>query len=327
METINFLEREISQGDITAFAQTKVNLSKERADKYREKVNILRDHLERYISEHEDVGLVKMLLSGSLKKGTALRTINDIDVALYVKGNSAPRELGPLLQWLVERLRTTYHQIPPANIRIDGPCIVITYSEIGIDVDVAPVYYEGDPQWRGYLWDRQTGERILTSIPQHLEFIKRRKDKHSLYFAQTVRLLKWWARQRERDSQPLILRSFLIELLASKISDIGRNFSDYHEALEHFFQYVQKTGLKDRIAFADFYSLDKLPKNRIGIVEIFDPVNPENNVASHVTEQTRALFVQRADEALDALSYAKTCQTKGEAIECWQDIMGTTFDA
>ena len=36
------------------------------------------------------MGLAKMVLSGSLAKGSALRTINDIDVGLYVKGESAP---------------------------------------------------------------------------------------------------------------------------------------------------------------------------------------------------------------------------------------------
>jgi hypothetical protein len=244
-----------------------------------------------------------------------------------VKGESAPRELGPLLEWLVGRLRTTYHQIPPENINIDGPCVVITYSEVGIDIDVAPVYYQGDLEWRGYLWDRRTGARILTSIPQHIEFIKRRKEKHPVHFAQVVRLLKWWSRQRERDSHPLNLRSFLIELIAAKVSDDGKSFTDYHEALESFFLLIQKTGLKERVAFQDFYSAEKLPKHQTGGVEIFDPVNPENNVASDLSEHSRQLLVTRAAEALDALSYAKTCQTKRDAVECWQDVMGSTFDA
>lgn len=327
MDTINFLDREISQSDVKTFAQGKVNLTKDKADRYREKVRTLREHLERYITEHPEVGLVKMLLSGSLKKGTALRTINDIDVAVYVKGDSAPREIGPLLEWLLERLRTTYHQIPRENIRIDGPCVVISYSEVGIDIDVAPIYYEGDPQWRGYLWDRRTGERLLTSIPQHIDFIKARKEKHPIHFTQVVRLLKWWSRQRERDSEPLALRSFLIELLAAKVSDLGHSFADYHEALEHFFLYIQRTRLRERIAFTDFYQLTDLPSQNNGPIEIFDPVNPQNNVASDMTEAIRTLLLTRVDEALDALSYAKTCQTKGDALACWQDVMGPTFDA
>ena len=41
----------------------------------------------------------------SLAKGTALKTINDIDVALYVKASEAPQNEIDLLIWLAERLR------------------------------------------------------------------------------------------------------------------------------------------------------------------------------------------------------------------------------
>src|SRR5437588_8009985 len=130
-DAFDFLSGEISQSDIATFAEDKVNLKREHAQRYREQVNKLREHLDRYIGEHPDIGLVKMLLSGSLAKGTALKTIKDVDVALYVKGESAPNELNQLLDWLVERLRKTYPQISPENIRIDGPAIVISFSGTG----------------------------------------------------------------------------------------------------------------------------------------------------------------------------------------------------
>ena len=57
-------------------------------------------------------------MSGSLAKGTALSTINDIDVAMYVKSEGAPNELGKLLEWLVGRLRKTFPQISPDKIAI-----------------------------------------------------------------------------------------------------------------------------------------------------------------------------------------------------------------
>ena len=326
-ETIDFLKGEISQSNIVTFADEKVNLKRERAAQYREQVANLRNHLDRYISEHPDVGLAKMLLSGSLAKGTALRTISDVDVAVYVKGESAPSELNALLQWLVEKLRKTYWQIAPENIKIDGPAIVISFSGTGIDVDIVPILYLGDPQWRGFLWDRRTGAKILTSIPQHLEFIRKRKDKQPQHFAQTVRLAKWWAKQQQRVDSSLSIRSFMIELLMAKVADTGKDFSDYHVGLEHLFLYIQKSQLKERVAFSDYYPLSKLPKTQNGAVEFFDPVNPENNVTSDMTEQERVKIVSLAEAALDALSYAKTCQTKGEAIECWQELMGASFNA
>ncbi len=326
-EAFDFLTAEITQSNIVQFAEDKVNLKRERAQQYREQVANLRNHLDRYITEHTDMGLVKMLLSGSLAKGTALRTINDVDVAVYVKGEAAPSELGELLNWLVEKLRKTYWQIAPEKIRIEGPAVVISFSGTGIDVDIVPIYYLGDPEWRGYLWDRFTSERILTSIPQHLDFIRRRKEKQPTHFVQTIRLLKWWARQREREDSALSIRSFMIELLMAKLADTGKEFSDYHVGLEHFFLYVQKTGLKERVSFSDFYPASKLSKAQVGVVEVFDPVNPENNLTSDMSESTRRTLVDLSEKALDALSYAKTCQTKGTALECWQEIMGASFTA
>lgn len=326
-QLFDFLPGHITQGHVVTFADEKVNLKREHAQKYRDQVNNLRDNLDRYISEHPDMGIVKMLLSGSLAKGTALRTISDVDVAVYVKGDSAPHELGALLNWLVERLRKTYHQMAPGNINVDGPAVVMSFGTNGIKVDVVPILYEGDPQWRGYLWDRRSGEKILTSIPQHIEFIGSRKKKQPTHFAQCIRLAKWWARQRAREDQNFNVRSFIIELILAKVADSGKVFGDYQLGLEEFFLYIQKTGLKERIAFDDFYNVSELPRTQTATVEIIDPVNPKNNVASDMSEVTRKLLVNKAEEALDALSYAKTSQTKGDALQCWQDVMGSSFNA
>lgn len=326
-QLFDFLPGQISQTHIASFAENRVNLKREHAQIYRNQVNNLRDHLDRYIGEHPDIGLVKMLLSGSLAKGTALRTLNDVDVAIYVKGESAPHELSELLNWLVEKLRKTYSQVAPENIYIDGPAVVISFSGTGINVDVVPILYQGDPNWKGFLWDRRTQEKILTSIPQHIEFIGKRKRQQPTDFAQCIRLVKWWARQRQREDENFQLRSFLIELIMAKVADSGKVFSDYHIGLEHFFLYIQKTGLKERIAFSDFYSSTNLPNRQNGMVEIFDPVNSQNNVAADMSEGMRRLLVNKAEEALDALSYAKTSQTKGDALQCWQDVMGTSFNA
>jgi tRNA nucleotidyltransferase (CCA-adding enzyme) len=326
-DAIEFLMPEITQGDLVTFAGEKVNLKQEHAQKYREQVSNLRDHLDRYISQHPDIGLAKMLLSGSLAKGTALRTINDVDVALYVKGEGAPQELAKLLEWLVEKLRNTFPQISPENIYIDGPCVVISFKGTGIDVDVAPILYDGDPKWRGYMWDRTTGKRILTSIPLHLDFIRKRKESQPTHFAQVVRLLKWWVDQRRQDTPGFNLCSFLVELIMAKLADDGKEFDDYHEGLVNFFSYIQRTGLRNRIAFSDNYSESKLPAKRVDRVEIFDPVNHENNVASEITEAQLQQLVNLSDRALDSLSYARTCQTKAEALECWHELMGAAFDA
>lgn len=71
----------IDHSDIVQFADDYVNLKKEDVAAYREQANRLRDRMETYLSEHPDFVLRKMMLSGSLAKGTALKDIDDIDVA------------------------------------------------------------------------------------------------------------------------------------------------------------------------------------------------------------------------------------------------------
>ena len=93
----------VSHEEIAAFAQDKVNLPKDKVDEYRAQARRLREKLEGYLSEHPDFTLKKML-SGSLAKGTALRSLNDIDVACYISGADAPKDVQALLDYLAERL-------------------------------------------------------------------------------------------------------------------------------------------------------------------------------------------------------------------------------
>lgn len=80
----------VNHSDLAAFAASSVNLKRDDAVDYREQVNRLRLKMEVFIKDRPDVGLRKMLLSGSLAKGTALKTLNDLDVALHVTSPDAP---------------------------------------------------------------------------------------------------------------------------------------------------------------------------------------------------------------------------------------------
>lgn len=71
----------VGHREIAQFATDRVNLPKAKADEYRAQARRLREKLEGYLNEHPDFTLRKMLISGSLAKGTALRSLNDIDVA------------------------------------------------------------------------------------------------------------------------------------------------------------------------------------------------------------------------------------------------------
>ena len=103
----------LGHADIAQFAADKVNLPQQKANEYREQAGRVRSRIETYVSEHEDFTLKKILLSGSLAKGTALRTLNDIDMACYISGADAPRDVAKLLNYLAERLRKAFPNFTP----------------------------------------------------------------------------------------------------------------------------------------------------------------------------------------------------------------------
>ena len=316
---------QITHSDIATFADESINLKRDDAEDFREQVRRLREKLEKYASDHPDYGLIKTLLSGSLAKGTSLKTLNDIDVAFYVNADKAPKTEPDLLEWLAQRLRDAYPQMKPDQIKPNQHSVCIKFAVSGLSVDVVPVKYKGDPDDRGYLFTNDGGEPVLTSIPLHLAFIRKRKERQKQHFAQVIRLVKWWVRlQRIKDSE-FKMKSFMTELIVAHLADGGVGMDDYTIALEKVFTYIVKSRLKTRIAFADYYPASKLPAPSGKAIEIFDPVNETNNIAAIYDESHRQKIVNAAQGALEAIAEARFATTRGQAIECWQDVLGPSF--
>ncbi|HEU5377853.1 MAG TPA: CBASS oligonucleotide cyclase [Ktedonobacteraceae bacterium] len=306
--------------DIVWFAEDRVNLPSETAKKHRRQVNLLRERLEAKVAEDPAFDLVKMLHAGSVAKGTALRTVNDLDVAVYVKAGDAPMADGELIPWLADRLAEANPTMKPEQFEPKVHCVTINFRGTGLNVDVVPVLYEGAKDDCGCLVRKGTGERILTSIPLHLQFMRDRKQHYGGEYTELIRLTKWWKREKD-----LRFKSFMIELLWARLASTGTAMTDYPTALEHFFVYIVKSGLKERVFFTDHYTASSLPAERTGIIEVFDPVNPDNNIAINYEEADRQAIVSAAHDALDALGEARYAITKSEAVACWQDILGRGF--
>lgn len=319
------LDQYVSHADILAFANEKVNLKQDDVAEYRKQVNNLRTKLETYIKEHPAFDVVKMLNSGSVAKGTALKTINDMDVALYVKKGSAPDDESTLLSWTEARLKEAYKGIlKDDQFSIGHHCVTVSFRGSGLDVDVVPVLYEGDADDKGYLIPPSTGGRVLTSITQHLKFTRKRKNDHKTHYRQMVRLVKWWARTQKNEREGFRFKSFMTELLLAHLFDNGFDGSNYANGLFNFFSYIVRTRLSERIVFTD-YHLASDAKDDGKPIQIFDPVNPENNVASLYSQADLNIIIDAAEEAVDAIAYARRATTKGEAVGAWQEILGTGF--
>jgi hypothetical protein len=316
----------VGHSEIAAFAQEKVNLPKDKADEYRAQARRLREKLEGYLREHPDFTLKKMLLSGSLAKGTALRSLNDIDVACYVSGADAPNDVRALLDYLAERLRKAFPNFSPDQVQPQTYSVTVSFRGTGLDVDVVPILYDGDPEWYGNLVSQDDGSFLKTSIPLHLDFAAKRKRTQEKHFAQVVRLAKFWARRMKQERDGFRFKSFMIEMVFAKLCDDGLDFSDYPETLQQFFTYIARTDFRERIVFADYY-----PASSVGAfseaVQIIDPVNASNNVAKLYTAANAGAIVDAALDAGDAIDAALAAPTKQLTVAYWQKVFGSSFQA
>lgn len=314
----------VDHADIVKFAQERVNLPKDKADEYRAQARRLRERLEGYLKEHPDFTLKKMMLSGSLAKGTALRSLNDIDVACYISGADAPGNVPKLLNYLAERLRKAFPNFSPDQVKSNTYSVSVSFRGSGLDVDVVPILYNGDPNWYGNLVSQDDGSFLETCIPRHLEFIRKRKQAHETHFAQVARLIKFWACRMKLEREEFRFKSFMSELILTHLADQGLDLSDYPEALQHFFTYVARSNMRERIAFTDYYA-----SSTVGpfteTVKIIDPVNPKNNVSKLYTPAQANAIVDAALDAGEAIDAALEAPTKHETLRYWQRVFGSVF--
>ena len=315
----------VKQSNLVKFGDEVVNLPSARVKKYRRQVKALRDRLAAKIQEDDEFALVKMLHSGSVAKGTALKTINDMDVAVYVRKAEAPTDESEMLEWLADRLREANPNLCADQFTAETHCVTVNFKGSGLNVDVVPVLYEEDPDDRGYLLNRNNGTWLETSVRLHLDFIRKRKQREQKHFAQVIRFLKWWVRLRKTQDAQFRFKSFMVELLCSHMLDNGHDFTNYVQVFQEFFAMIVQSELRTRIAFDDYYPLSCLPKDSLGAIQIYDPVNPDNNVTENYSEWDRSTIVEASVNALNALTEAQFSNTKGREIDLWKEVLGPSF--
>jgi hypothetical protein len=211
---------------------------------------------------------------------------------------------------------------------ISEHAVGITLRGSGLKIDVAPVLYEGEPDDRGHLITRQ-GDRVLTSVTQHLAFIRTRRDAAGPNYRELIRLLKAWIREAKRNDEQLRCKSLLIELIVAHLWDTRWNgeqlaVSDYPRAFEQVLSYIARTELSSAIKFSDFYPVSAVTSTSDAI-QVWDPVSPANNVACSYTDNDRQRLVKTATTALKDIAWAAHAPAKGDANDAWRNVLGQTF--
>jgi hypothetical protein len=310
---------QVTSADLQHFLDEVVNLRREDVAAYREQVRHLQERLTLYVAEHPDFVLQKMLRYGSLAKGTALSTLSEIDVAVYLRQEgSSTKDLRAILDEVRDLLLQVYPQMKPSQVTVDPPAVTVRFEGSGLSVDVVPVLPNGKPGDRGLLVLRAGGEWVETSIPLQLEFIRARAQAEP-QFRPLIRLTKWWAQECN-----VPISSFILELLWAHRFGARQVPEDLQEALLEFFGYIVRSNLAERIIFTDNYPARQVPAFGHP-VQIADPVNPANNVAAAVTDQERRRIVELAHRGLEAVALASLATSRGRGTECYQRVFGTRF--
>lgn len=318
-------------------AQNRVNVPRDEAARRRAQVNHLRERLEAHIDADPDYDLVKLRASGSTAKHTAIRRRrsegSDADVAAYVRASSVGGvdvDEAQLLEWLRDRCVEVYGKTKDAeDFVISHHAVGITLRGTGLKIDVAPVLYEGEPDDKGHLVT-QEGTRVLTSVTQHLKFIGDRKRLAGRGYAELIRLLKAWIREVKQNDPKVRCKSFLIELLVAYLWDKGWNgqplqLNDYPRAFEQVLAFMVQTELQTPIVFTDFYRASAVSAST-DPMQVWDPVNPDNNIVKLYTDLERARLVEVAKNAFEEINWAAMAPNKGDANQAWRTLFGTTFE-
>ena len=160
--------------------------------------------------------------------------------------------------------------------------------------------------------------------------IRARRDAAGPNYRELIRLLKAWIREAKRNDSDLRCKSFLLELIVAHLWDQGWNgeplaVDDYPRAFEQVLGYIVQTGLRTPVVFTDFYEEAAVTPDG-NPIQVFDPVNPANNVARTYTESDRQRLVKAATTALEEITWAAVASTKGEANDAWRTVLGPGFE-
>ena len=311
----------ITDTELLAFLENNVFLDGDTLETYRDQVNNLKDKLKAYINDDPEFQLIKMLNSGSVAKGTALKTISDMDVAVYVRPDKAQdHEVNKILEYVKEALIEVYGDTMSRNqFSIGTHCVRVSFKGTGLDVEVVPVIPNGKQDDRGDVLNNDNGEWVETSISLHLEFIRERKNLYPLY-ADMVQMTKWW-----RNGRDFKFKSFLIELLWCHMVDAQLVADSRIESFGQFLNYILTTQLKEKMIFSNYYGVSEV-KGDNSPIQVYDPINPDNNVGSTITEEERQIIIKEAQAAFDALAMACSAYNKGDSVTNWQKILGSSFN-
>lgn len=149
----------------------------------------------------------EIYLSGSLAKGTANKSSNDIDLLISLKANPIP--LKKIYNSLFLYMQGAGYYPKKQNVSIN-----ITVN--GYDVDLVPARMQDSISQNHSLYCRKKDEYIKTNVHKHIELVR------NSGYTNEIRIVKLW-----RDQNKVDLPSFYLEMIVmSALKDSNTRISD-----------------------------------------------------------------------------------------------------
>jgi hypothetical protein len=292
------------------------------------------DRLKSRVSKDGAFTLEKILRAGSNAKHTSLlkteENLFDVDLGAYFSGEGATKEhLSGLLEFTRDQLISIYPTKDAKHFEILKSAVRVKFvSGIELWVDIAPIISDKSLKIENGGWLPRPDEWRLTSVTCHNDFVRTRSARSGeaegpVKFNRLVRMLKWWNNRQGKLVQP----SIFCELIAAAALDESGVTDEWQSTLRKVFLFLRKHQLKRPILFPDYYDPKTVKLSSHPII-VLDSVNASNNITSLWTESTRIDFMERVEEAYEAMLDAKSAELDGdedEAVEQWCRVFGDAF--
>jgi SMODS domain-containing protein len=277
-------------------------------NKFLENISLTGDHKETASARKDRVvsllsksfAILDAFATGSIPRGTALRTVADLDVMVVLHWSKHIKDKNPTQ--VLQDVRDALAEYR-TNVRKNGQAVTLHY-ESWPSVDIVPVSRttNHDGSVNHYNVPNMNSGRWLQSRPRrHANNIDARASHCGARFKPLIRIIKQW-----NDAHSDLMESYHIEVLSFKIFDAA--ISDYPWGVFQFFDGAAKlvqSPLQYEDGFADDYLTDHV--NR---------------------EEVRNRLRAARDRAREAWYLTYEGHDKHEeAIAIWRQIFGEKFPA
>ena len=297
----------------------KIKFSNEDKKKHQDQIDYLVSSVESKIKEHVDTKVLKVLQSGSWKKGTIIKPMDDtpidIDLVFYLDiGYDDYSTLHRANDLILPILKSIYPQKNDAEFWNNTKTAGLEFVTSGLNVDIVPVGKTNNSDYVAQPSENQT--IYYTSPTKQLEFISDRKNANPNY-STIVRILKKW-----KNFHGVNLPSFAIELIIAHL-EINKGVEiDIYESILRFFRLVSKKQFPVLLFNAPQGSYQEDGSH----VYIADPTYEENNIVKSITDLEWNQIRIKADTAFETLLLAEEEEYITTTIDLWKEVFGPDFN-